>query len=666
MTNRIGKYVRSTAALAVTLAAVGAEAKTSRETYVDAPAMTVYSDVGAQVGRISPKRIWFERTGEDAPLRVDHSDDIALGSEIDMRYSFWAALITAGLERMDTLRGVRARIDVHGLQSGPSAGGVYTLSLLTMMDGREFPSDFAMTGTILPDGTIGVVGGVDLKLKGAIAAGKRRFCIPATSYFEYNEQEQRFVDLMRIGYENGVEIQPVWDIEEAYAFAHRLPVKPAPVIDEEKTLALDPEAQIYLGERCIELAQRMEAVKKSLGDGAIKALAADPLLRSILFDSSYFRYFRSGRVLAAEWKLSELLSAWEAAGEWMARVNELNAKYPVLLKDRPFTANDRKRFIDALKGLAADVNRGYASLIPGTSLSVNLSDGLEYRRTDRSEPLISAQEIHEADNAVNALAMFKFLDVKATAWQKMQNPPDALLETSRDIQMVMELCRIFRAKQQARATDPERLRRFYGKSGKLKSVADLGAKGDFFYSAVMAAHSGIITDLAVYKKLTDKEAAMNWVCGIDSDATVGEWMKNQTVAVGYAMRKRNRESYADYEYTVVREMVYGAKALAKLNALVMKYGPDVMDVNIKNGVCTCTDPAFMGGLARRARQKALEAIAACRARGIPCPTAILDFQFADGYDVTAASANNILHEVVEKYWSAGLTAKALMLAFRKD
>lgn len=90
---------------------------------------------------------------------------------------------------------------------------------MTALDEKTFPSDFAMTGTIMPDGTVGLVGGVAAKLKAAAAKGIKRACIPAFQRFE-EQEDGELVDLFRVGEKDGLTVYPVEHISEAYAVLH--------------------------------------------------------------------------------------------------------------------------------------------------------------------------------------------------------------------------------------------------------------------------------------------------------------------------------------------------------------------------------------------------------------------------------------------------------------
>ncbi|MFB6491161.1 MAG: S16 family serine protease [Thermoproteus sp. AZ2] len=74
-----------------------------------------------------------------------------------------------------------ALIRVKALQSsvgGPSASGYITAALFALMKGLPLRNDTAMTGIILPDGTIGWVGGVQYKVEAAAQNGIKYVLVP--------------------------------------------------------------------------------------------------------------------------------------------------------------------------------------------------------------------------------------------------------------------------------------------------------------------------------------------------------------------------------------------------------------------------------------------------------------------------------------------------------
>ncbi|VVC71928.1 Archaeal Lon protease [uncultured archaeon] len=64
---------------------------------------------------------------------------------------------------------------------GPSAGAAMTLLTISAVTGRQIRSDFAITGTINPDGSIGLVGGVPSKVEAAASRGMKVVAVPSGS-----------------------------------------------------------------------------------------------------------------------------------------------------------------------------------------------------------------------------------------------------------------------------------------------------------------------------------------------------------------------------------------------------------------------------------------------------------------------------------------------------
>ncbi len=210
-----------------------------RETTYNLPALWV--GAGGTIGGCSRNVFRFRRDGAGGALRISASDDTPGGSGRASRASLWQAAMTAAMLKEDPMTGVRIEYEYSGMVDGPSAGSVFCLAVMSALDGRTFPDDFAMTGTIMPDGTIGAVGGVAYKLRGAKKAGIHRVCIPAVLRFE-SESDGSVIDLVVEARRLGLELHPVNNVEEAYAILHKLPV---PAIEQmsDSEIYTEPEPQ---------------------------------------------------------------------------------------------------------------------------------------------------------------------------------------------------------------------------------------------------------------------------------------------------------------------------------------------------------------------------------------------------------------------------------------
>lgn len=73
---------------------------------------------------------------------------------------------------------------------GPSAGAAMTLALISALENKEARVDVVVTGIILPDGTLGQVGGIAEKAEAANLNGMNTFIVPkGQSIFRYYERE---------------------------------------------------------------------------------------------------------------------------------------------------------------------------------------------------------------------------------------------------------------------------------------------------------------------------------------------------------------------------------------------------------------------------------------------------------------------------------------------
>ncbi len=107
----------------------------------------------------------------------------------------------------------------QGRVDGPSAGALLTIGTLAAILGDRIPKNFAMTGTINPDGTIGPVGGIPQKLDGAAKAGITTFLVPVGQRADIDLNTNQSVDLVRRGQDEGVTVQLASNIYDAYKVA---------------------------------------------------------------------------------------------------------------------------------------------------------------------------------------------------------------------------------------------------------------------------------------------------------------------------------------------------------------------------------------------------------------------------------------------------------------
>jgi len=207
------------------------------------PVLTVTGDGHANV---IPVNLRYSRNPKSRdPLEIAISEQFPMASGDTLRASIWQSAMVAAFERNDPMTGVTIQIHVPGRGiDGPSAGCAFTLGILSAMDGRTYPTNVAVTGSILPDGTVGQVGGVNLKVSAARRAGLNTIIVPDFLRMEYVPvgESSIMVDIKRLAESAGMRYVPVANIADAYAHLHRLKL---PAVNAGKAIELPPALDVY-------------------------------------------------------------------------------------------------------------------------------------------------------------------------------------------------------------------------------------------------------------------------------------------------------------------------------------------------------------------------------------------------------------------------------------
>ncbi|MBI5821591.1 MAG: SUMF1/EgtB/PvdO family nonheme iron enzyme [Verrucomicrobia bacterium] len=146
----------------------------------------VRTEAGLRVGGAQDIIATAERAGSDRETICDFVTDVAKDTQISMeeaerllkvRHPVWQA-------------GYKIRFSYsnkYTKQAGGSAGGAFSVLLLSLLDGMQIDPGFAMTGDVTVDGKIREVGAVAEKLRGALLDKCRIVAIPEANEENLND-----------------------------------------------------------------------------------------------------------------------------------------------------------------------------------------------------------------------------------------------------------------------------------------------------------------------------------------------------------------------------------------------------------------------------------------------------------------------------------------------
>lgn len=613
------------------------------------PCLTVYGD--ETHGKISYLPMTFTRTKTDKPLRVMITDDTPSGSGQTIHSSVWLAAVTAAMLRNDTMHGVTISVEFSGNVDGPSAGGVTCLAILSALDGRELPKDFAMTGTILPDGTIGVVGGVPEKMRAAAKAGVKRIFIPAFLRIFKNAKGED-VDLSRLADELKVELHRVENISEAYAILHNQPYNEGDYVNIRNMTKLSREVEDVL-----------LPVYRDLFKKVSEKLKAQPKLdRAVIFGDYVLSpnlaqdYYQEGKLLPATLQIFRSYMAWQA---WEKTDAFLEAFYKgnnpdwskikylreyhfrkLLLAFRDASDKQGKTLFEQKQKQheayikthysGGEKRHGYFPFADGLSEitaqlePVNLDPALRgnikvlfTKRPPAEKVDVSSQKDLEKywSNEVDLLRLL-------------------FLATENDDALSDFLGRLGKAlptlRQNKRASEVERL--FYSAACAAESVA-----GQNFQSAISASADG-----GRKKRTVESEFSNNPVLYSLLE------MQNHAQYCHSLLQPDSENKPTVPSYHLQASIKSQVSSFALASAMLVMYGAD-------------QSSDFISHMMRNARRAAVRNINDCVKAGIPCLSAICDFELAD------ASRNSNKGDVftLVAYWRASLYSKALLMSFKQ-
>jgi ATP-dependent Lon protease len=100
-------------------------------------------------------------------------------------------------------------------KDGPSAGTAITTAIYSMLNEKKIKYNIAITGEICLNGNVTEIGGLDLKILGAIKAGVKEILFPTENARDYNKFLEKYKDTPLL---EGIKFHCVSRIEEVFEF----------------------------------------------------------------------------------------------------------------------------------------------------------------------------------------------------------------------------------------------------------------------------------------------------------------------------------------------------------------------------------------------------------------------------------------------------------------
>ena len=593
----------------------------------------------------------FSRTHSDKPLRIMIIDDTPGGSGQTIHSSVWSAAITAAMLRNDTMHGVTISFEFSGSVDGPSAGGVSCLAILSAMDGLPLPADFAMTGTILPDGTIGVVGGVPEKMRAAAKAGIKRIFIPAFLRIVKNGKGED-IDLNRLAEELKIELHRVENIEEAYAILHGKPYRVAGYVNIRDMTKLPRKIEDILLPTYKDLFRRVSEKLKAHPELARRHITTGYEFSPLLAQS----YYHEGKLLTATLQIFRSWQTWQA---WEKSEASLEIFYKQ--KNPDWSAIKYLKEYHFRKLLTAF----------GKTVDSYVRTQFETHRKQKREYIIKNYPNGEnlrgyfpfADGLSEITAQLEPIDFKPKLHGEIRalimNRPDAEtigVSSIKELEgfwlndvSILQLLYLATANGDAFSD-------FLGRLGKalppLRANKRAPEVERLFYAAACA---------------SDFVAGQNFTSTLRADADRGtkrtfksETMRNPLLGYMIAMHDYAQQCHAMLQPGAPEAPTYiSYHTQASLKAQVYSFALSSV-VLVMYGADSSSD--FIPHLLHNARNTAIRNINDCVKAGIPCLPAICDFELAE----TVSYGNKGNYSTLALYWRASLYAKALLMSFKQE
>jgi ATP-dependent Lon protease len=117
-------------------------------------------------------------------------------------------------EQNNSLNGIHIHCPEGAVpKDGPSAGTAITVAIYSLLNNKYVKYNIAITGEISFDGNVTEIGGLDMKILGAIKAGVKEIIFPVENMKDYNNFMDKYKNTTLI---EGIKFHPVNLIQEVF------------------------------------------------------------------------------------------------------------------------------------------------------------------------------------------------------------------------------------------------------------------------------------------------------------------------------------------------------------------------------------------------------------------------------------------------------------------
>ena len=328
----------------------------------------------------------------------------------------WSAAAVATLSSASDPRNLTVKFGVQEKIDGPSAGGLLAVGIRADLASGSVASNKTMTGTILPNGAIGPVGGIPAKLRAAKDAGLTTVLIPKGQTISTDPASGEKVNVVEQGRTLGIDVQETASVVEATDVLTGAAQKSAQadagpigaglltVVSKAATAALADAKKTPLATSPIpSLARMRPAVVKQVSSFSVRAQAAlnaDDAVKALTNASAAARlsYAWNARVAtvtkATKSGVSAAAQDLQTTGEQLAREIESQITQ---------ASQTPTQYQEQVVGLADALSWGTDALARTSAVNTRVKNA----GTDQSPEVLGAEGADLAESRYNADFMLK-------------------------------------------------------------------------------------------------------------------------------------------------------------------------------------------------------------------------------------------------------------------